>query len=210
MAFPDILSPSGVENPDAGEREIITDPEDTTASKLGWVDPDYNGGNLTYGNNVNSACVFQDGLVRFTYSETGDFQFPYEPDTNHPDDHRDAAVVQTFYITNMLHDLYYILGFTPAAGNFQEDNQGEGGEDGDAVEIRIQHWGDRNNGFMRQTADGRAPSLTMLLFDFTDPWRNGGFDNGFVVHEYTHGCKFAQQYSLTQESWLTSTQYLTA
>lgn len=182
-------SPFGVENPTDGEREIIEDPQDSEASTNGWVDQSYNGGDLTYGNNVNSAHYFQDGLVRFAHGEGGDFQFPYEPDTTHPDDQAEAAVVQAFYITNMLHDLYYILGFTPAAGNFQKDNQDEGGKGDDQVEVRIKHWGERNNGFIRTDEDGRAPTLTMLLFDFTDPWRNGAFDNGFVIHEYTHGCK---------------------
>lgn len=30
----------------------------------------------------------------------------------------------------------------------------------------------------------------MYLFNFTDPERDVAFDNGFVIHEYTHGRKF--------------------
>lgn len=182
-------SPFGTENPDDGERVIIEDPQDPEASKNGWVDEVFNGGDLTYGNNIEAASVFQDGRVQWAYGEGGDFQFPFEPDTRHPDEDRDAAVVQAFYITNMLHDLYYLLGFTPAAGNFQSDNLGEGGQGNDPVRVTVKHWGERNNGNMRQEVDGRSPELTMLLFDFTDPMRNGAWDNGFVIHEYTHGCK---------------------
>lgn len=182
-------SPFGTENPEDGERRIIEDPHDPEASKNGWHDQSFNGGDLTYGNNVNSAHYFQDGLVRFAHGEGGDFQFPYEPDTVNPDEQAEAAVTQAFYITNMLHDLYYILGFTPVAGNFQRDNADEGGKGNDPVEIRVKHWGEFNNGYMRTEEDGWAPTLTMLLFDFTDPMRNGAFDNGFVIHEYTHGRK---------------------
>lgn len=32
--------------------------------------------------------------------------------------------------------------------------------------------------------------MVMYLFNYTDPERDVAFDNGFVIHEYTHGCKF--------------------
>lgn len=186
------VSPFGLNDPREGERKIISDPQDPEASKSGWHDIQWDA-NTTWGNNIEAGGVFQDGLVRRPRSDTLDFQFPYEPDTGVPNDYLDAAVTQIFYTTNMLHDLYYILGFTPAAGNFQENNHGEGGLDSDPVRIIIQYWGDRNNGYFEQNPDGITPYLTMLLFDFTDPMRDGGFDNGFVIHEYTHGCRYPDE-----------------
>lgn len=90
----------------------------------------------------------------------------------------------------MYHDLLYILGFTPAAGNFQVSNNGEGGVEGDPVRVLIQHYDGMNNGKFSQTVDGTTPELTMYVFNYTDPERDGAFDNGFVIHEYTHGRKF--------------------
>jgi extracellular elastinolytic metalloproteinase len=147
------------------------------------------------GNNCQAGAVFQDGLVRSPRNDTLDFQYPYEPDTGTVNDNLDAAVTQIFYTVNMLHDLYYLLGFTPAAGNFQDDNHGEGGYGRDRVYVILRYWGERNNGFFEQKPDGAGPALTLLLFDFTDPVRDGAFDIGFVIHEYTHGRKCYDQRS---------------
>jgi extracellular elastinolytic metalloproteinase len=47
-----------------------------------------------------------------------------------------------------------------------------------------------NNGMFSHSVDGETPTLTMYLFDKTDPQRDGAFDQGFLIHEYTHGRKF--------------------
>jgi extracellular elastinolytic metalloproteinase len=39
----------------------------------------------------------------------------------------DASVVQLFYTANTYHDLLYLLGFTEKAGNFEVNNNGQGG-----------------------------------------------------------------------------------
>ncbi|KAI1769043.1 hypothetical protein GGR53DRAFT_461834 [Hypoxylon sp. FL1150] len=49
---------------------------------------------------------------------------------------------------NVYHDLLDLLGFTPAAGNFQVDNYGEGGEDNDRVIILIHHYNSKNKGLV--------------------------------------------------------------
>ena len=119
------------------------------------------------------------------------FRYPYTPDTESPtkESSLSAGVTQIFYTANKHHDLLYNLGFDEAAGNMQADNFGRGGRGHDAVEIITQHYSGKNNGYFTQTIDGRSPSMVMFLFNSTDPERDVAFDNGFVIHEYTHGCK---------------------
>jgi extracellular elastinolytic metalloproteinase len=40
----------------------------------------------------------------------------------------DASVTQLFYTANVYHDLLYTLGFTEKAGNFEVNNNGQGGK----------------------------------------------------------------------------------
>jgi extracellular elastinolytic metalloproteinase len=127
------------------------------------------------------------GLVHYPENKTLTFVYPYNPTTGPARDGLEAGVTQIFYTVNMMHDLLYVLGFTPAAGNMQEDNYGEGGKPRDGVRILTQYWSGKNNGQMTQTVDGTTPEMTMLLFDKTDPDRDVAMDNGFVIHEYTHG-----------------------
>ncbi len=60
------------------------------------------------------------------------FDFPL--DLNRlPSDNTDPAVVNVFYWCNWMHDRLYELGFTEAAGNFQDDNFERGGHGSDPV-----------------------------------------------------------------------------
>ncbi|CAG9944999.1 unnamed protein product [Clonostachys rosea f. rosea IK726] len=179
--------PIGINDPWEGERSIIIDPEETTASPNRWLET-YYGYNCTVGNNIQAAVLPQSGRVTFSEPNAeGTYVFDYTPDGGDPVTFRDAAVTQAFYTTNMLHDLYYLLGFTPAAGNFQRDNYGQGGLANDPVQVYIQVWNGMNNGMFSHSVDGETPTLTMYLFDKTDPQRDGAFDQGFLIHEYTHG-----------------------
>ncbi|KAH6596676.1 hypothetical protein BASA61_003370 [Batrachochytrium salamandrivorans] len=72
--------------------------------------------------------------------------------------------VNLFYLANVMHDITYQYGFTEKAGNFQKDNFGKGGQGNDAVRV-----------------------MNMFRFTYTKPNRDGGFDNGIVIHEYGHG-----------------------
>jgi extracellular elastinolytic metalloproteinase len=162
---------------------------DSKASPFGWHDP-VNGINYeTWGNNVE-AGAWPVAQVLPAESPNGTFVYEYEPDAKPPFDTYMAGVTQAFYITNMLHDLYYLLGFTPAAGNYQKNNNGEGGAGNDPVRVLLQALGGMNNGKFTQSNDGSAGTLTMYLFDKTDPQRDSAFDSGFLMHEYTHGSKY--------------------
>lgn len=168
---------------------MVTDPWDPVASRNGWHDEQ----NQTSGNNVEAGAVpSNSGLVHFAQSTNLTFEYPFTPDAEEPtvENSQSAALAQIFYTTNKYHDLLYTLGFTEAAGNMQDDNFGQGGKAYDRVWVETQYWNGKNNGKFSQTKDGTQPFLTMYLFNSTDPERDVAFDNGFVIHEYTHGCKY--------------------
>ena len=167
---------------------MISDPSDAAASPNGWHDEDHR----TAGNNVRAGAVPSNtGLVHFAESANLTFRWPYTPDAEAPTEEAPqlAGVTQIFYTANKYHDLLYVLGFDEAAGNMQADNFGRGGKGNDNVDIRTQVYSGTNNGYFTQSKDGQRPSMTMFLFDKTDPGRDVVFDNGFIIHEYTHGCK---------------------
>ena len=57
------------------------------------------------------------------------FDFAYNPQTDEAltVPYQSGEVTDTFYWTNRYHDRLYLLGFTEAARNFQNDNFGRGG-----------------------------------------------------------------------------------
>ena len=118
---------------------------------------------------------------------------------------RDPVVTQLFYYTNMMHDYTYALGFNEAAGNFQQDNFGNGGSGGDPVQAEAddgfddgvaKHCQDvnpndilcRNNANFGTGNDGSTARMQMYLF--TNPpfaFRDGSMDGDVIAHEYGHG-----------------------
>ncbi|MBP7146660.1 MAG: M36 family metallopeptidase [Acidobacteria bacterium] len=97
----------------------------------------------------------------------------------------DAAILNLFYLNNWYHDFLYHLGFTEAAGNFQNDNFGRGGAGGDAVFADAQDGSGTSNANFGTPPDGSHPRMQMFLF--AGPERDGDFDADVVIHEYTHG-----------------------
>ena len=117
---------------------------------------------------------------------------------------------QVFYYVNKFHDhlLAAPIGFTEAAGNFQNTNASGQGVGGDAVQAQTDvgantsvgtpdsnHYNKSN---MTTSADGSPPRMQMYLFKggtlpdhvsgvATNPDSNGGDDASIVYHEYTHG-----------------------
>lgn len=185
--------PWGLNDPWEGTRVRVSDPWELTASPQGWHTASRK---TTIGNNVEagSLATSSSGLVHFPEPVTGgtdslNFSYPFTPDKLPPTEQNSmfAATTQIFYTLNVLHDLYYKLGFTPAAGNYQRDNAGAGGFQGDPVMVTIQHWNGRNNGQFTQSIDGTPGYMTMYVFDKTNPNRDVAFDNGFAIHEATHG-----------------------
>jgi hypothetical protein len=177
--------------PAAVTRSLIVTPAfNTTASPNGWID---DGVNETRGNNVE-AHTDRDGdntpdLPRPLGSPSRVFDLPLNLSQD-PSNYKDAAVVQLFYYSNMIHDRFYELGFTESAGNFQTNNFGRGGLGNDPVIADAQdnaQNGSRNNANFQTPEDGSPGRMQMYLWTSPNPDRDGDFDGLIVVHEYAHG-----------------------
>lgn len=166
--------PLPVEAPNFGPREILTDPFSVQASPFGWHDTDGVDGpefTITRGNNVN-AYEDEDDDNQPGYSPDGGpdlhFDFPlnfdYDLDTN-----RNAIIANLFYMNNIIHDILYIHGFDELAGNFQENNYDNGGEDGDYVRAEAQDGGGLNNANFSTPDDGSRPRMQMYLWNNSRP-----------------------------------------
>ncbi|KAG9075375.1 Fungalysin/Thermolysin Extracellular metalloproteinase 5, partial [Ceratobasidium sp. UAMH 11750] len=104
-----------------------------------------------------------------------------------PKEYIDLAVTQLFYTSNMVHDLYYRYGFDELAGNFQQDNYGRGGRDGDAVIANAQDGSGYNNANFMTPPDGQNGRCRMYIWNTATPYRDGDLEAGIVIHELSHG-----------------------
>lgn len=172
---------------------------DPVASPRGWVDSDQ-----TVGNNViagtNSLGTEQTLTPRPATAPDRNFSFPLQlgPGAPSPTNFDDSATTNLFYWANIAHDRFYGLGFNEAAGNFQQDNFGRGGVGGDPM-LAYSHFGIAavgeaitDNSFFtsnRASEDGSRVSINMQIWTTNDAgvFADVSFDNGIVVHEYTHG-----------------------
>lgn len=78
-----------------------------------------------------------------------------------------AGITALFYTMNWLHDFWYDVGFTEAAGNGQNSNFGRGGEDRDALLAEAQDnalGGSRNNANMSTPSDGLPPRMQVFVW----------------------------------------------
>jgi uncharacterized repeat protein (TIGR01451 family) len=177
--------------PPLTNRVLVTTPAlDIVASPEGWI-PD--GANTTTGNNVD-AFVDRDGdgfpdRARPVGNPNRVFDFPLDL-TLDPTNYIDAATVQMFYWENYYHDRIYQLGFTEAAGNYQENNFGRGGIGGDSIIAYVQSGADlgaANNAFFFGAPDGISGQIFMFIWDGPNPARDGDIDADVIFHESTHG-----------------------
>ncbi|HEX6927852.1 MAG TPA: M36 family metallopeptidase [Gammaproteobacteria bacterium] len=94
-----------------------------------------------------------------------------------------AKIVQAFYASNWLHDLFYDLGFDEAAGNAQHDNFGRGGLDGDRLVVDAGFGGT----YVYSPEDGESPHMRLGRNGFSGTSRDAsGFDFPVIVHEWMH------------------------
>lgn len=77
---------------------------------------------------------------------------------------QDVAVQNLFYFNNLIHDKLYRHGFDEAAGNFQEDNFGNGGSGSDSVNAEAQDGRGTNNANFATPSDGFNPRMQMYLW----------------------------------------------
>ena len=97
----------------------------------------------------------------------------------------DQKVLNIFYYCCVMHDLFYVLGFREADGNYQVDNFGLGGVAGDRLDARSHPGAVVGTANMAHTVDGDVPIMNMGLV--TSTGRHTAFDSSVVFHEFTHG-----------------------
>ena len=182
--------PFPVEAPSFGSRSLLTDPSDNIASPFGWHDVDGISGNeytITRGNNVYAyEDADNNNLPGYSpNSATLQFNFPFTTGVA-PVTNQDASITNLFYANNRIHDVLYHLGFNETAGNFQQNNYGNGGLGNDYVKAEAFDGSGTNNANFSTPADGASGRMQMYLWSGT-PQLDGSFDNGVIAHEYGHG-----------------------
>ena len=171
--------PYPLESPNHGNRSIVTDPADATASPYGWHDTDGVTGadyTITRGNNVhaqedingdNGSGSSPDGGASLILDYTLDFN--ETPSTNTPAaQNLNSSLTNLFYWNNIIHDVFYNYGFNEVSGNFQENNYGNGGLAGDYVLADGLDGSGTNNANFSSGNDGQNGRMQMFL------WNNSG------------------------------------
>lgn len=102
-------------------------------------------GAFASGNNVLTAKTSVDNVSRQSSAGLNfNFQFDDAQDPETQENIR-AARVNAFFIINTVHDVTHRYGFKENTFNFQQNNFGNGGQDGDRVLVSVQDAGGFNN-----------------------------------------------------------------
>jgi extracellular elastinolytic metalloproteinase len=201
-------------DPGEGTPYLIQDPEDQVYSPRGWTSDLTTKGNNVISQQSRSTsllylfvlhkirililcsiCKIDTSEVRAqSFSEGAPnpalgtiFDFPIDASNGNPRSTLDSAVTNAFYAANLMHDILSHYGFTPEAGNFQNDNFGRGGKGNDSVIVNVQDSSSLNNALFRTPPDGQSGIMTLFLFNGTGKLRDGSLDDSIVFHEYMHG-----------------------
>ncbi|MCH8545746.1 MAG: M36 family metallopeptidase [Cryomorphaceae bacterium] len=170
-----------VESPSHGGQSMAIEPWDSLASPAGWHS--FNVTNpamftITRGNNVyayedmnanNSPGYSPDGGVNLS------FIHPFNPNLSIVPN-QDINITQLFYANNKAHDLFYHVGFTEDAGNFQFRNFGRGGQQNDNVIAEAMDGGGTNNANFLTPPDGFSGRMQMY------PWTQFSNTELLTVH----------------------------
>lgn len=179
-----------VASPDHGDRLLLADPHDPVASPFGWHDTNgAPGAESTFlqGNNVWVYLdVNSDDLPDGSGPDGGPsltFDASFDP-TQPPSSYYAALAINAFHWYNRLHDIFYRHGFTPALGNMQSNNYGQGGIDNDPLRVQIADGSQFNNATPTFAFEGASPRITHYLWNTTTPHREGSFDGGVMTWAY--------------------------
>jgi extracellular elastinolytic metalloproteinase len=176
------------ESPNDGPRTLVENPADATASPFGWHDTNAVAGpEFTTAQGTNAhAYLDQDNNNAADFGEPDggaglDFDFPLDL-SQHAQNYREAAVSNLFYWNNVFHDITYQYGFDEASGNFQANNYGRGGTQGDYVRAEAADGGGTNNANFSTPIEppptpGSVPRMQMFLW----PGNQFGAQNQVVV-----------------------------
>ena len=187
---PSYSSPTNSQPAVVDRKLVTTNAWSVAASPNGWIN---DGDNQTLGNNVDAFLDWNgDGTPAVPRPQGNPFRVfaPALYLTMDPATYGDASVVNLFFWNNWIHDQLYDLGFTEAAGNFQTDNFGRGGQGQDAVKAQAQDGGggaNDNNARFSTPPDGLPGVMEMYVWTGATPSRDGAFDTMVILHEYTHG-----------------------
>jgi extracellular elastinolytic metalloproteinase len=162
-------SPSHAGNPLEDLRALAGAPFSPGASPLGWHNDGTTSHTVTRGNNVHA---YTDTSASNSPDPGGEaegglglnFDFALDLSQN-PASYRDAAVTNLFYWNNVAHDLLYQYGFDEPAGNFQQNNFGNGGLGGDYVRAEAQDGSGQNNANFFTPTDGNRPRMQMFVWN---------------------------------------------
>jgi extracellular elastinolytic metalloproteinase len=102
-----------------------------------------------------------------------------------PSNAKDQRFVNAFYVCNLLHDFFYLLGFDEPSGNFQRANRNcSVGIDDDRLRVRIYDSASFDPGLLTEVRlDGTSPTMHLSL----KSGRHAALDDDVLIHEYTHG-----------------------
>ncbi len=181
-----VASPNGWVNTDT----TIGNNVDSHTDLNGNGDPDWGEG-LDFPNPPRPTGTLNNGILEFKFT----VNLAQAPNQNSPARNQDAAVVNAFYWCNWMHDKLYDLGFTEAAGNYQQNNFGRGGVGGDAVVVDVQDSASTTKRYFGQfnisPADGTPGRIQLGLangpLSAGYPERDAALDAEIMCHEYTHG-----------------------
>lgn len=157
------------ESPSDGDRSLVLNPANATASPFAWHDTNGVAGaefTDTRGNNVFAQEDTDGNNVGGFRPDGGPslvFDFPLDL-TMDPSTYISAAVTNLFYWNNLMHDLLFQYGFDEAAGNFQQINYTGAPGGGDAVRADAQDGSGTNNANFATPPDGSAPRMQMFIW----------------------------------------------
>ncbi|WMW78162.1 T9SS-dependent M36 family metallopeptidase [Flavobacterium sp. 20NA77.7] len=189
--------PWNYESPFHTSRQLITNPEATTAlapltnaaSPNGWHNASTTIGgttttyNYTRGNNVFAYSDYTNAnpASPTTYAPASagtypslTFDYTYGGNAVAATTYINAAITNLFYMNNMMHDLWYQYGFNEANRNFQAQNLGRGGSGNDAVNAEAQDGSQAatptlNNANFSTPSDGSKPRMQMYVWNSKKP-----------------------------------------
>ncbi|MEM7353828.1 MAG: M36 family metallopeptidase [Acidobacteriota bacterium] len=188
------------ESPLDGPRTTVVDPADATASPFAWHDTNGVAGaefTDTRGNNVFAQEDLDGNNVggfRPDGGPTLDFDFPLDL-TMPPSSYLSAAITNLFYMNNIMHDVLYQYGFDEPAGNFQQNNYGNGGNGNDAVRADAQDGSGFNNANFATPGDGVPPRMQMFVWkppidSLTTVNAPAGIAGGYIASSANFGPQF--------------------
>lgn len=181
--------PYNYESPIHTTRQLVSNPENLSASPKGWHDTNTLTGTTatlkytyTRGNNVWARADYSNtNPTSHTTTATTNgfapdggasltFDFPYPGSGVAANTYISAATTNLFYMNNMMHDVWYQYGFNELAGNFQQTNYVAGASAADAVWADAQDAStattpEANNANFSTLPDGNKPRMQMYLWN---------------------------------------------